>query len=70
MVSAMDANGDGKISRQELTILLHNIGILSSSSHPQTMLTEQELQDIVDELGEETSNPAEKLDKSSGSHGN
>lgn len=44
-VNAMDANGDGKISRAELAALLVNIG----AAHE---LTDDDLQAIIDELGE------------------
>jgi EF hand len=56
MVSAMDANGDGKISRQELRILLQNIGAMSphDEQQPQPALTDDDLLAVVEELGEES----------------
>jgi Ca2+-binding EF-hand superfamily protein len=55
MVSAMDANGDGKISRQELRSLLENIGAMSQQPPNQSaMLTDDDLQAVIDELGEES----------------
>jgi EF hand len=55
MVSAMDANGDGKISRQELRALLQNIGAMSphDEQQPQPALTDDDLLAVVEELGEE-----------------
>jgi EF hand len=57
MVSAMDANGDGKISRQELRTLLQNIGAMSQpqDEQQQPALTDDDLQAVVEELGEESS---------------
>ena len=44
----MDANSDGMISRSELAALLHNIG----AEH---QLTDNDLDDIMNELGEQGS---------------
>jgi EF hand len=57
MVSAMDANGDGKISRQELRTLLQNIGAMSQpqDEQQQPALTDDDLQAVVEELGVESS---------------
>jgi Ca2+-binding EF-hand superfamily protein len=50
MVCAMDANGDGRISRSELAALLHTIG---AAQQQQQQLTDEDLQAIIDELGEQ-----------------
>jgi Ca2+-binding EF-hand superfamily protein len=55
MVTAMDANADGKISRQELRTLLQNIGAMSpKDEQQQPALTDDDLQAVVEELGEES----------------
>lgn len=58
MVCAVDADGDGKISRQELAALLHTIGASSTNAadddkqQQDPQMTDEDLQAIIDEFGE------------------
>ena len=56
-VHAVDANSDGKIGRSELAAVLHHIG---ADVH---QLEDNDLQAIMDELGEDTGNGEGELSK-------
>ena len=56
MLVASDVNHDGKISRSELSRLLVNIGATN-----QEILTEADLQQVIDDFGELDEKEHEKL---------